>query len=123
MSRPRKEPTLKDKLAAALREIAQIPMDHARLMTADQMLSLFQFHHILYHTDSGIDEHWNLEPMLIRPHRERTAKIDVPQIARTRRISATEEEFRRRMLTPRDERPVKRSRIPSRPFPKRRKKS
>lgn len=120
--RRRKDPTLKDKLAAALRVIAEIQFSHARQMSADQIISLFQFHHILYHAQDGSDEHWNLEPMLIQAHRERTAKIDVPQIGKTRRISKENEEFQRRLLTPRDERPPKRSRWGSRPFPKRRKK-
>jgi hypothetical protein len=119
VSRPRKEPTLKDKLAAALRELGTIPFDHARLMTADQIISLFQFNHILYHTHEGSDEHWNLEPLLIKAHRKRTAEIDVPQIAKTDRITEAQAAFRKRLMTPRDERPPKRSRFGSRPFPKR----
>jgi hypothetical protein len=119
MARARKEPTLRDKLAAALRELGGIPFDHAKLMTADQIISLFQFNHVLYHAQDGSDEHWNLEPMFIRAHRKITAERDVPQIAKTRRISTEHEAFRKRMLTPRDERPPKRSRFGSRPFPKR----
>lgn len=123
MSRPRKEPGLKQKLAAALREIAGISMDHARLMHADQIISLFHFHHIEYHAQDGADEHWNLDPLLIAPHKERTAKIDIPQIAKTKRLSKEHEEFQRRILTPRDERPKKKGTFPpsrkmqSRPFP------
>ncbi len=117
--RIRKEPTLKDRLAAALREIAGIPMDHARLMSAEQIISLFQFHHIEYHATDGSDEHWNLDPLLIAPHRKRTAEIDIPQIAKTRRLSAKQEEFCKRMLTPRDERPPRQSRWGKRPFAKR----
>ena len=122
MGRARKEPPLKEKLAAALREFGDIPYEHACLMTADQVISLFQFNHILYHRDGGSDEHWNLEPMFIRAHRDRTTKVDIPQIAKTKRISHAEEAFRARLLTPRDEREPKKSRWASRPFPSRRKK-
>ena len=119
MGRKRKEPSLKDKLAAALRELFKIPYDHAKLMTVADLISLVEFHHIVYHTDTQDDNHYNLEPMLINAHRERTAEIDIPQIAKTRRISKAQEEFRRRMLTPRADRPPKQSRWPSRKFQKR----
>ena len=115
----RKEPTFTDKLAAALRELLGIPYEHAKLMTAQQIISLVEWHHIHYHVHDGCDEHWNLDPLPIRAHRKRTAEIDVPQIAKTRRISKDQEEFRRRLLTPRDERPAKKSRLQSRPFQKR----
>ena len=117
----RKDPTLTAKLAAALRELLQIPHEHAKLMTEDQIISLVQWHHIEYHATGGTVDHWNLDPLTIRGHRARTAKIDVPQIAKTRRISKSEEEFRQRLLTPRDERPPKRSKWGSRPFQQRRK--
>jgi len=119
MPRARREPTLKAKLAATLRELFQIPHEHAKLMSDDQIISLVQFHHIEYHATDGSDEHWNLDPMLIAPHKERTAKIDVPQIAKTKRITAAQAEFRRTMLTPRADRPPKQSRWASRPFQKR----
>jgi hypothetical protein len=122
----RKEPTITAKLAAVVRQLLGIPFDHARLMTDDQVISLVQFNHILYHADMKdnpeCDAHWNLEALTIMAHRERTRKIDVPQIAKTKRISAEHEAFRQRLLTPRDERPPKRSKWGSRPFPKRSKK-
>lgn len=117
----RKEPTLTDKLAAALRELLGIPYEHAVQMTAEQIISLVQWHHIHYHRDSANDEHWNLDPLPIRAHKERTAKIDLPQIGKTKRLTKAHEEFRRTILTPRDERPVKKSRWGSRQFQKRRK--
>jgi hypothetical protein len=112
----RKEPTLTAKLAAAIRELFQIPHEHAKLMTDDQVLSLVQWHHIEYHATGGSDEHWNLDPLTIKGHKARTAKIDVPQIAKTKRLTAAQEEFRRTMTTPRDERPPKQSRWGKRPF-------
>lgn len=120
----RKEPTLTAKLAATIRQLLNIPFDHARLMTDDQVISLVQFNHILYHSQNKhepwVDEHWNLEAMTIMAHRERTAKIDLPQIGKTRRITKTEAEFRERLLTPRDQREPKKSRWGKRPFPTRR---
>lgn len=122
----RKAVSLKSKLAAALRELAEIPMDHARQMTADQVISLFQFNHILLHRDHQhepwVDDHWNIEPLLIKAHRERTAKIDVPQIAKTKRISQAHEEFRARLLQPRDQRLPRQSKWPKRSLMKKSKK-
>lgn len=116
--RKRKEPTLRDKLAATIRELFEIPHEHAKMMTVEQVLSLVQFHHIEYHTHDGSDEHWNLEPMLIKAHRARTSNIDVPQIAKTERLRKEHIELQRRLLTPREEREPKRSRWGSRKFQK-----
>jgi hypothetical protein len=107
------------KLAAALRELFKIPYEHAESMSAEQIISLVQWQHIFPHALDGSDEHWNIEPLLIQQHREVTAKIDIPQIAKTKRISREHEEFQRRLLTPRDEREPRKSRWPSRKFPKR----
>jgi hypothetical protein len=116
----RKEPTLRDKLAAALRELLQIPYEHAKLMSPEQIESLVEWHHIHYHADGHGVEHWNLDPLPRAGHKARTAKIDIPQIAKTKRISKAQEEFRTRLLTPRDERPAKKSKWGSRPFNRRR---
>lgn len=88
----RKAPSLKVRLAAALCALRGadgerlIPHEHAKLMSADQVLSLFHFNHYpIRHVDGGPAEHWNLDPELIPAHREITAKIDVPGIAKERR--------------------------------------
>jgi len=57
----------------------------------------------------------------IRDHREKTAKIDIPQIAKTKRLTAKQEEFRRRLerkTNPGDteETPTPPSRFRSRPL-------
>lgn len=114
----RKHVGLKTKLAAALRELAEIPMDDARLMTADQVLSLFQWDHTIYHADGGSDEHYNLTPLLIKQHREKTAKVDVPQIAKTKRITRAHRDFVQRLLAPRDERQPRKSKWPKRSIKK-----
>ena len=98
-----------------------IPLAQAKMMTADQIIALFHFdHYPIPHSQGGPDEPWNLDPMLATLHREKTAKVDVPQIAKTKRITREHEEFQRRMLAPKDERPVRKSKWASRPFPKRR---
>lgn len=119
MTRKRGHISYKTKLAAALRELAQIPVAHAEQMTEDQVISLFVFDHGIYHVHNGSDEHFNLTPLLIQANREKTGK-DVTQIRKTDRISKTQEEFRRTILTPRDQRAPKVSRWGSRPFSKRR---
>ena len=65
--------------------------DDAKQMTEDQFLSLFQFDHNMLHeimlqTDNqDRDMFWNLTPMLIQAHREKT-KTDIKAIAKGRRI-------------------------------------
>jgi hypothetical protein len=86
----RKYIPLKVKLAAALLKAAwpAIPHEQAKLMTADQICSLFQWDHWpIPVAHDGPDEPWNLEPRFIGEHRKKTAKIDVPAIAKVRRIS------------------------------------
>lgn len=94
-----------------------IPHEHARLMTADQIISLFHFdHYPLCKADGGPDEPWNLEPRPIREHREKTAKVDVPQMAKTRRVVKSHEDFRRRLLAKDAGEPREKSRWPKRPL-------
>lgn len=113
--------SLKTKLAAAICAL-YLTHDEAKALSEDQVLSLVAWDHDpIPHAQGGEDSHFNLIPRLIPAHRKKTAKQDVPQIAKTRRISAAHEEFRRRMLLPRDERPARPSRWPSRKFQDRRK--
>jgi hypothetical protein len=68
-------------------------------MTEDQILSLFHFDHWpVPKALGGPDEPWNLEPRPIMEHRKKTAKLDVPAIAKTKRVCATHEEFKRKVL-------------------------
>lgn len=121
----RKPPNKTTKLASALLQIkgddgqALIPWEDAKLMTAEQIISLFQWDHYPFrHEAGGPAEAWNLVPRFIREHREKTAKIDAPEIAKIKRISPAEEEFRQRLLTPRQDRQPKRSKWPKRPMRK-----
>ena len=97
--------SLKVKLAAALLQLRDdagallIPYEHAKLMTADQVCSLFAFdHYPIRHADDGPSEPWNLVPRMIPAHREKTAKVDAPAMARDRDIAGAHELFRRRLL-------------------------
>lgn len=119
----RKYITLRTKLAAAIATM-YLTHDEAKALSEDQVLSLVVWDHDpIPHAHDGEDVHYNLVPRLIPGHREKTAKQDIPQIAKTARIKKEHEEFQRRLLTPRAERPVKKSRWGSRPFSKREKKT
>jgi hypothetical protein len=118
---PRKHISLKTKLAAAICQLF-LTHDEAVSLSEDQVLSLVNWdHYPVPHAHGGPDTHYNLMAALIPAHREKTAKVDVPQIAKTRRVSREHEEFRKRLMTPRDDRPKRESRLRSRPFPKRKK--
>jgi len=66
-----------------------VAYEDAKKMTEDQFLSLVQFdHNILHETEhEDRDKFWNLTPMWILAHREKT-KTDAKIIAKSRRIRA-----------------------------------
>ena len=106
--------SLKTKLAAAIGALF-FTYDERKELSEDQILSLIQWDHDpIPHTPpyNGTDDHFNLVPLLIGEHREKTAKFDVPRIAKGRRVSQAEQEFRNRLLTPREERTEKKSNFP-----------
>lgn len=84
----RATPSLETKLAATLLALGVIPYDDAKAMGRTNFLSLFAFDHNIRHAEDGTDEFYNLAPMLIPAHREKTRKIDVPEIAKNKRIRA-----------------------------------
>lgn len=118
--------SLKTKLAAALCQMMHdvdgrleliFTHEEAKQLSEDQILSLFNWDHDpIPHAEGGEDAHYNIVPKLIVPHRIKTRMQDVPRIAKNKRISREHEEFRQRILAPRDERPVKQSRWPKRSF-------
>jgi hypothetical protein len=79
---------LKVKLASALLQLRDehgaplIPYEHAKAMSAEQIISLFQWDHGILHAIEPIDEPWNLTPRLIPPHREKSAR-DTTIVAHT----------------------------------------
>lgn len=110
MKRPRKHIPLKTKLAAALLQMRSddgaylFDYEHSKMLSADQIISLFQWDHGILHAFDGSDEPWNLTPRFIGQHREKS-KRDTAIVAKTKRI-------RGETCTG----PSKA--IPSRPFPK-----
>lgn len=96
----RKAPTLSIRLAAALLTLERLRLlcadrkaeadefyEHAKSMTAAQIISLFQFDHFpIRHVDGGPAEPWNLDPKMIKPHRMKTHTVDRPAIRKERRI-------------------------------------
>jgi hypothetical protein len=104
---PRKKIPLKTKLAAALcnmlheedgQLVPVIPRDKAKTMTEDEVLAVFHFDHDIHHAVGGQDAHWNLTPRAVEKHRQKTAKRDIPQIAKTKRLEQAQEDFRRKVL-------------------------
>lgn len=109
MTEPRKNPTLTIKLAATLLMLTDadgaplIPHEHAKLMSAEQIISLFQFdHYPIRHEAGGPAEPWNLTPRLIALHRVKTATVDIPEVAKIKRVVPAEQEFRARLLAKTD---------------------
>jgi hypothetical protein len=83
----RKHISWKTKCAAALLQLRGVPYDDAKQMTEDQFLSLFHWDHNILHSSEheDRDRFWNLTPMLIAAHREKT-KTDAKIIAKGKRI-------------------------------------
>ena len=126
----RKQPSLSTKLASALLALGQIPYDDAKQMTAAQLISLYNCDHGIFHVHDGPPDFWNLTPRLIQAHRVKTATIDVPAIAKGKRIRRKEEEHLAQMLgcstiaiIDRKLHPPRKRKIPQRvnPWPKGRK--
>jgi hypothetical protein len=98
--------SLRTKLASALCQMMRyagdgewvriIPHEEAKKLTADQILTRFDFHHYpIPKAHDGPDTHWNLEPVERAEHREITAKVDVPRIAKVKRIRNREAGIRK----------------------------
>lgn len=98
-----------------------VPREHAKQMTSAQFKSLFEAHHENYVAEGG-DDHFTMMTYLPRAeHRERTRKIDVPQIAKNKRIAARHQEFLARMAAKQSGQPrLKRGTIQGRGFERRR---
>lgn len=124
MSRKRKSPSLRTKLAAALlfqpvRDRRGRPVldadgcltyaltyAEARLLTADQMLSLFEYDHDTLHALDGSDEFWNFTPRLRMEHRQKSRR-DTAIAAKTKRVAAAHAAHVETMAKPRREKPAR----------------
>jgi hypothetical protein len=62
-------------------------------------------------------------PRLVHAHRRKTAKRDLPEVAKIRRVTAAEAELRARLLAKDLGEPRRKSRWPKRSFAKRRTKN
>jgi hypothetical protein len=95
----RKHISWKTKCAAALAALGHIRYDDLKKMTSHQFLTLWQWDHNILHAweVADSDAYWNLTPMLIKAHREKT-KHDVKLIAKSRRITKKEMERRQNAL-------------------------
>ena len=87
-----RDPNLTEKLAATLLVWLDaigngIPYKQAQQMTADQIVSLFQFDHARRRAHDGSNHPTNLTPRLYRDHREKTNKIDIPEIAKGKKLA------------------------------------
>lgn len=135
----RKPPTLTEKLCAMILVWLEVPHVKARSMSRDEILSLVEWDHYPVPFAIARDNGWmmheinhpaNLKPMLADDHAIKTAKRDVPEIAKGKQISAKHEEFRQRILAktgvvtePERRKPkhrlVSNRKLQSRPFQKR----
>ena len=132
--------SLKTKLASALLTLGHVDYSHAKGMTADQIISLYAWDHGILHAIEPNDSFWNLTPRLIAEHREKS-KRDTAIVAKSKRILRKQEAHLLRMGmdmvsgvivdSPRRKTPwameavkwpATKRRIPSRPFPKNKRK-
>jgi hypothetical protein len=87
-------------------------------------LSFFQWNHYPIRAEAdGLTLPWNLVPRLIRARRRKTAKRDLPEVAKIRWGTAAEAEFGARVLAKDRGEPRRESRWPKRSFAKRRTKN
>lgn len=100
--KPRKALSTKTKLASALCQMLRvvdgkfvpiISHEEARLLSADEIISRFHFdHYPIPHAEDGPDEPWNITPRLKEEHVEKTNKVDIPRIAKNKRVARSHTE-------------------------------
>lgn len=121
-----KQPNLTEKLASALLMLTDetgallVDREQAKGMSAAQIVGLFEFDHGVHRAIEGTNHPTNLTPRIYAEHRAKTNKQDIPQIAKTKRISKEQEEFRARLLRKvgGNAAPKPRGKLRSRPMPK-----
>ena len=78
-------------LASCLARLFEIPHAHQVLMHQDQMISLAHRDHFpVPFAEGGTNHFSNVWARLITEHREKTAKTDIPAIAKGKRIRSRE---------------------------------
>jgi hypothetical protein len=105
----RKVISLRTKLAAALCQMLRpdgkggferiISHEEAKTIPVDAVLARFEWDHWPIRKElGGPDTHWNLQPRPLKAHREKTAKIDIPAIAKSKRLAKKQQRFRQKIL-------------------------
>jgi hypothetical protein len=117
--RPRKYVAIRENWAAALSML--LPQEardelRARKAPAKEVIALFTPDHNILHALGGADRWWNLTPMLRGPALKAKDNRDTSIVAKSDRLKAEHEDFRRRVLAP-----VKRPRRRDSAWPKGRK--
>ena len=116
--RPRKYVAIREKWAAALSMLLPQGLRdelRAKQVPAKTVISMFDQDHVVLHAFDGPDRWWNFTPMLRAAHREKSRR-DTSIVAKSDRLKAEHEDFRRRVLAP-----VKRPRRNNSQWPKGRK--
>lgn len=103
----RKDPNLTDKLCAMILMYLEIPHEVAKTMTRDDILALYEWDHDPVPVAIAIDLGWtpdqynhpsNIRGKFPEVHGWKSAKKDVPEIAKAVRISDAHKEFQRKVL-------------------------
>src|SRR3990172_12915997 len=95
----RRAPNLSARCASALLDLqvlrgAPIDREMAKAMTAGEIIALFHADHDGEYACHGADNHpAKLTLRLIADHQRKTAKVDIPAIAKGKRLSETQREF------------------------------
>lgn len=87
----RRKPTADERVAACLLQIKRgnvwlIPEPLRSTGTARELCAYVNFDHIVPHAIGGTMKPQNLQPLPRAEHKEKTAKIDVPRIAKGKRL-------------------------------------
>ncbi len=117
------------KLAAALLTIRRenengelvpvIPYEESKTMTAKQIIARFALdHYPIRHADGGPSLPWNLFWRPIAEHDKKTREIDIPQLAKQKRIRGETKNGPRQKIPSRPNAWPRGRKIPSRGFPK-----
>lgn len=126
----RRRPNKDEKLAACLLMLKRgtgeplIPEPIRSQGSAAEICACVDWHHENYYATGGDTNPRMLTPLAPEDHDVRTRTIDIPRIAKTKRLVKSQEEFQGRLLAKGggEAQPVRRkAKIQSRPFPKRKK--
>jgi len=117
----RTAPTLREKLAAALLQLNPALREWAKTRTTNDIIAMFECdHYPVPVAEGGTNHPTNLEMILVHEHREKTAKTDVPRIAKGKRLTDAHVAFQAKILAKSGQGPSEtspwRGKWPSRPM-------